>query len=86
MNSFEELDLLMKYLHKRKEENKIKEKERKRKEEEMRKLELKEMVRKLQESWQYLRKLMELEMQKWYLPIKKKITWPVKKIFQKRKL
>ena len=62
MNSFEELDLLMKYLHKRKEEKKIKEKERKRKEEEMRKLELKEMLRKLQESWQQLRKLMELEM------------------------
>ena len=65
MNSFEELDLLMKYLHKRKEENKIKEKERKRNEEEMKKLQLKQMVRKLQESWQQLRKLMELEMQKW---------------------
>ena len=52
----------------------------------MRRSELKEMVKKLQESWQQLRKLMELEMQKWYLPIKKKITWPVKKIFQKRKM
>ena len=89
MDSFEELYLLMKYLHKRREENKIKEKERKerkRKEEEMRQSELKEMVRKLQESWQQLRKLMELEMQKWYLPVKKKITWPIKKIFQKRKM
>ena len=86
MDSFEELDLLMKYLHKRKEEKKIKEKERKRKEEDMRKLELKDMVRKLQECWQKLRKLMELEIQKWYLPIKKKITWPVKKFFQKRKM
>ena len=76
----------MKYLQKRREENKIKEKERKRKEEEMRRSELKEMLRKLQESWQQLRKLMELEMQKQYLPVKKKITWPVKKIFQKRKM
>ena len=72
MDSFEELYLLIKYLHKRREENKTKEKERKRKEEEMRQSELKEMVRKLQESWQQLRKLMELEIQKWYLPIKKK--------------
>ena len=62
MDSFEELYLLMKYLHKRKEE-----KERKRKEEEMRKLELKEMVRKLQEIWQQLKKLMELEMQKFQI-------------------
>ena len=85
MNSFEEIDLLMKYLHKSKEENKIKEKERKRKEEEMRKLELKEIVRNLQEIWQKLRKLMELEMQKWYLPVKKKITWPIQRIIQKKK-
>ena len=48
MDSFEELDLLMKYLHKRREENKIKEKEKKRKEEEMSQLELKEMLRELQ--------------------------------------
>ena len=43
------------------------------------------MVKKLQESWQQLRKLMELEMQKWYLPVKKKISWPVQKIIQKKK-
>ena len=41
MDSFEELDLLMKYLHKRREESKLKEKERKKKEEEKRRLELK---------------------------------------------
>ena len=41
MDSFKELDLFMKYLHKKREENKIKEKERKRNEEEMRRLELK---------------------------------------------
>ena len=84
MGSSKELDLLMKYLHKRREEDKIKEKERK-KEEEKRRLELKEMLRELQESWQKLRKLMELEMQKWYLPVKKKITWPIQKIIQNKK-
>ena len=29
---------------------------------------------------------MELEMQKWYLPVKKKITWPIQKIIQKKKM
>ena len=86
MDSFEELDLLIKYLHKRREENKIKEKERKKKEEEKRRLELKEMLRELQESWQKLRKLMELEMQKWYLPVKKKIACTIQKIIQKNKM
>ena len=64
MDSFEELYLLMKYLHKRREANKIKEKERKTNEEEMSQLELKEMLR---------------EMKKWYLLVEKKITCPVKK-------
>ncbi|GLJ38733.1 hypothetical protein SUGI_0789650 [Cryptomeria japonica] len=28
---------------------------------------------------------MELEMQRWHLPIKKKVSWPIKKIVQKRR-
>lgn len=56
-------------------------KKRKEEKERARKMEFEQKIGEMEQELEQIR----LEMQKWHLPIKKKITWPIKRIIQKRK-